>query len=41
MIKIKQFQEKYGLVSDGILGKKTLLKIKEVLYQFQLEQKCF
>lgn len=31
MIKIKQFQLQYGLVSDGILGKKTLNKIKEVL----------
>lgn len=28
---IKQFQEKHGLVADGIIGQKTLLKIKEVL----------
>lgn len=28
---IKDFQTKYGLVSDGVIGKNTLLKIKEVL----------
>lgn len=28
---IADFQKKYGLVSDGVIGKKTLLKIKEVL----------
>ena len=28
---IKDFQAKYGLVPDGIIGKNTLLKIKEVL----------
>jgi len=28
---IKDFQTKYGLVPDGQIGKKTLLKIKEVL----------
>jgi|ERR1035437_142150 putative chitinase len=28
---IKDFQTKYGLVSDGLIGKNTLLKIKEVL----------
>lgn len=27
---IKDFQKKYGLVADGIVGKKTALKIKEV-----------
>lgn len=27
---IKDFQKKYGLVADGIIGKMTLLKIKEV-----------
>jgi putative chitinase len=31
MIKIKQFQLQNGLVGDGVLGIKTLLKIKEVL----------
>ncbi|QIH37878.1 glycoside hydrolase family 19 protein [Flavobacterium sp. Sr18] len=31
MIKIKQFQLQYGLTSDGVIGKKTLNKIKEVL----------
>lgn len=30
MSKIKEFQEKYGLVADGILGKKTFSKMKEV-----------
>jgi peptidoglycan hydrolase-like protein with peptidoglycan-binding domain len=30
MIKIKQFQLQYGLV-DGVIGKKTLNKIKQVL----------
>ncbi|MBC5836797.1 glycoside hydrolase family 19 protein [Flavobacterium muglaense] len=29
--KIKQFQVQYGLVSDGILGKITINKLKEVL----------
>ena len=28
---IKDFQKKYGLIADGVIGKKTLLKIKEVL----------
>ena len=28
---IEEFQKKYGLVTDGIIGKKTMLKIKEVL----------
>ena len=28
---IKDFQTKYGLTPDGVLGKNTLLKIKEVL----------
>ena len=28
---IKDFQTKYGLVPDGIIGKNTLLKIKDVL----------
>lgn len=28
---IKDFQKKHGLVADGIVGKKTALKIKEVL----------
>lgn len=28
---IKDFQTKYGLTSDGVIGKNTLLKIKEVL----------
>lgn len=28
---IKEFQSKYGLTSDGVTGKNTLLKIKEVL----------
>jgi len=28
---IKEFQQKYGLIADGVIGKKTLLKIKEVL----------
>jgi len=31
MSAIKDFQEKHGLVADGIIGKMTLLKIKEVL----------
>jgi hypothetical protein len=31
MIKIKQFQLQYGLVADGVIGKKTLNKIKQVL----------
>lgn len=31
MLKIKQFQTQYGLVADGIIGKKTLNKLKEVL----------
>lgn len=31
MNQIKQFQSKNGLVADGILGKKTLVKIKQVL----------
>jgi murein L,D-transpeptidase YcbB/YkuD len=26
MIKIKQFQLQYGLVADGVIGKKTLNK---------------
>jgi murein L,D-transpeptidase YcbB/YkuD len=29
MIKIKQFQLQYGLVADGVIGKKTLNKIKQ------------
>jgi putative chitinase len=28
---IKDFQSKYGLTADGIIGKNTLLKIKEIL----------
>jgi len=28
---IKQFQSKHELIADGVIGKKTLLKIKEVL----------
>jgi putative chitinase len=31
MLKIKQFQVQYGLTSDGVIGKKTLSKLKEVL----------
>jgi murein L,D-transpeptidase YcbB/YkuD len=31
MIKIKQFQLQYGLVADGVIGKKKLNKIKQVL----------
>jgi len=28
---IAEFQKKYGLISDGVIGKKTLLKIKDIL----------
>ncbi|PWB24663.1 glycoside hydrolase family 19 protein [Flavobacterium sp. HTF] len=31
MNQIQQFQSNYGLIADGIIGKKTLLKLKEVL----------
>lgn len=31
MNQIQQFQSKNGLVADGIIGKKTLVKLKEVL----------
>ncbi|TRX34943.1 glycoside hydrolase family 19 protein [Flavobacterium sp. ZT3R18] len=31
MLKIKQFQAQYGLLADGVIGKKTLNKLKEVL----------
>ncbi len=37
MIKIKQFQLQNGLIGDGVLGIKTLLKIKEVLSIYTLE----
>lgn len=32
MNQIQQFQSKNGLVADGIIGKKTLLKLKEALH---------
>jgi len=38
MNKIKEFQKENGLLDDGIIGKKTLLKIKEVLNIATIEE---